>query len=412
MKVLHLSKRDIKGGAACATYRLHTELRELNIESKMLVQIKDSNDPDVSEPKNFITKLLSRIRTKLDSLPLKLYQKNKGVFSVNLIPDRLIHRIEKVNPEIVHLHWVAGGFLHPKSLKKINSSIVWTFHDMWPFTGGCHYSGNCKKYTEICGSCPKLNSNREKDISRLVWNKKYINWLDLDLTIVTPSTWLSDCVEQSSIFENKDIKTIPNGVDIRKYSPKKEIRNNLRKFNILKNENIILFGGNALNPRKGFGDLKKALKFLETSSRFINNTSIVIFGNNDLTDHLFFNQSEFTFNNLGYIDDDILPNLYSLSDVTILPSKQDNLPNIVLEALSSGCPCIAYDIGGMSDMIEHKKNGYLAKPYEPKDLARGIKWILNEKSENLSVNARNKVKNNFKIEKVANQYIDLYKNIL
>jgi len=101
-------------------------------------------------------------------------------------------------------------------------------------------------------------------------------------------------------------------------------------------------------------------------------------------------------------------------DVVVVPSIQENLSNTVMEALACGTPCVAFDVGGMLDLIEHQRNGYLARPFESLDLARGMEWILASKERwcSLSERARERVETEFDLRVVTKRYIALYLDLL
>jgi len=176
MKILIVNTYDILGGAAKAAYRLHRSLLSAGIDSKILVQTKKSDDYTVIPiyGSNKIGKAFSLIRPTLDQIPLKFYKNRiKTPFSPACLPfSKAIEKIKEINPDIVHLHWIAGGMIKIEDLAKIDKPIVWTLHDNWAFTGGCHIKWNCEKYTDICGACPVLGSNKEYDLSKKVWFRK------------------------------------------------------------------------------------------------------------------------------------------------------------------------------------------------------------------------------------------------
>jgi len=147
MNVLHLNTSDTGGGAARAAYRLHTGLRSNDVDSRMLVQNKDTKDDSVYGPEGVRGTVKSQIRRQFDKLPLIQYSnRDPELFSPAWTPERRTKQIAKHDPDIVHLHWVSGGFIRPKTIAQITVPVVWTLHDMWPFTGGCHYSKSCTKY--------------------------------------------------------------------------------------------------------------------------------------------------------------------------------------------------------------------------------------------------------------------------
>ncbi|MDP5337685.1 MAG: glycosyltransferase, partial [Nodularia sp. (in: cyanobacteria)] len=221
IKPLLINTNDIDGGAARAAYRLHQGLQKINIDSTMLVGNKTSDDITVLGANSKLDKGWAKIAPTLDSLPLKFYpQRNdKLIFSLQWLPDQLAAQIAQSNPDVINLHWINGGYLRIETLAKFKKPIVWTLHDMWAFTGGCHYSGGCDKYTKSCGACPQLGSQREGDISRWIWQRKAKAWENINLTIVTPSLWLADCARKSILFQNLRIEVIPNGLDTEVYKP-------------------------------------------------------------------------------------------------------------------------------------------------------------------------------------------------
>jgi len=410
LKVLAVNTQDIVGGAAKAAHRLHTGLRQIGVESIMLVQVKTSDDPFVI---NFFErssqKIIPALRYRIDKLPLKFYKHRENkIWSVGWWPSRINKYINKINPDIVHMHWITGGFISISELRRIKKPIIWTLHDAWPFTGGCHYFYNCDKYIYNCGACPQLGSSLKNDLSKREWKKKNKNWRNLNLVIVTPSNWLAKHAKKSSLFSKFRIEVIPNGLDLSIYKPidKQFAR---KVLNLPLDKKIVLFGAinSTSNERKGFKYLKKAIEIL-SKKPLRRDVELVIFGTSNCTYDL-----GLKINCLGKISDEItLALVYSAADVFVAPSIQDNLPNTVMEALACGTPCVAFNIGGMPDMIDHNENGYLAQPFDSVDLANGIEKILSEDSERFLVNTRKKVEENFEITKVARRYYLLYQEVL
>lgn len=412
MKPLILSTSD-RGGAGRAAHRLHQGLRGTGIESQMLVQDKVGDDATVIEPSNKVNKGIAKLKPTLDKLPLQLYQqRDRTTYSVQWLPDKIATQVARFNPDIVNLHWINEGFVQIETLAKLNKPLVWTLHDMWAFTGGCHYNQECDRYTNSCGACPQLHSNKNWDLSRWIWERKAKAWQDLKLTIVTPSQWLAKCAISSSILQNQKIKVIPNGLETQTYKPIE--RHLARKIlNLPDNKQLILFGAmNATSDlRKGFHLLQLALKSLHQSA-CAEQFELVVFGASQPVVETNFN---FKTHYLGKLSDDIsLTLIYSSADVFIAPSIQDNLPNTVMESLACGTPCVAFNIGGMSEMIEHQKNGYLAQPLNTEDLAQGIFWVLENRDryQKLAHRSREKVEQEFTLELQAKRYLSLLKEVL
>ena len=415
MKIISLSSFDTKGGAARASYRLHQGLNKISVDSWILSQIKYSQDPKVIGAKSAsgIEQAKTGLRLTLDQLPLKRYSnREKQRFSPNWLPYQIMPQIAAIDPDLINLHWIGAGYIPIEALAKFKRPIVWTLHDMWAFTGGCHYNQSCEKYTASCGACPLLGSDRETDLSRKVWQRKQQAWRDLDLTVVTPSQWLADCARSSSLFGNQRIEVIPYGLDLDTYRPiDRQTARDLLK--LPRDKQLVLFLSlNATSDkRKGFHLLQPALAKLSHNG-WQSKLELMVVGASEPE-----NPPELGFKThyLGTLNDDLtLALAYSAADVFVAPSLQDNLPNTVLEAIACGTPCVAFDIGGMPDMVEDRVNGYLAKPYEIDDLVRGISWILEDeaRTQTLSRQAREKAEREFALLIQARRYEAIYREIL
>lgn len=413
IKPLLLNTSDIIGGAARAAYRLHQGLKNIGVDSQMLVQNKQSDDYSVIAPVSKLSKGIGKLTPTLDSIPLQIYpQRDRSTYSVQWLPDNLAAQVAQINPDVINLHWINGGYLKIETIAKFNKPIVWTLHDMWAFTGGCHYNGDCMNYTNSCGTCPQLHSNKEKDLSRWIWQRKAKAWQNLNITIVTPSHWLAKCAASSSLLKDMRIEVIPNGLDAKQYKPiQKSVARSI--LGLPEDKQLILFGAMSAtsDPRKGFNFLQSALQNLSQSG-WRERAELVVFGSSQPKNHP---EIGFKLHYLGKLNDDIsLSLVYAAADVFIAPSVQDNLPNTVMESLSCGTPCVAFDIGGMPDMIEHQQNGYLAKPFNLEDLARGIAWVLEdeERLRKLGVNGREKVEQQFNIDMQSHSYLSLFADMI
>jgi glycosyltransferase involved in cell wall biosynthesis len=411
MKSLLINTSDITGGAAIAAYRIHKGLQEIGISSKMLVQTKLSDDRTVIAPCTKVEKGLALLRPTLDSVFKKLFSGgSKTIFSPAWLPfSNILSQINSISPDIVHLHWICDGMLRIEELKRINKPIIWTLHDMWSFTGGCHYNDGCERFQQACGNCPQLNRSGKNDLSRSVLRRKKKAWSKLNITIVTPSTWLAECAKESSLFSGHRIEVIHNGFNLDLFKPiNKTTAREI--WDLPNNKKLILFGAMsaASDHRKGFDLLYEGIEQL--SAKWSDRGELMVFGSSEPE-----NPPDFGLpvHYLGYLYDDVsLALLYSAADVMVTPSRQDNLPNIVAESLACGTPAVAFDIGGMPDMIDHKVNGYLAKPFDVSGLAAGIDWVLSDdkRHKDLCLKARKKAVACFDIETIAKQYAELYES--
>lgn len=408
MKILTVSTYDIQGGAARAAYRLHKALLCSGVESYMLVQNKISNDPYVIGPSSKIQKIIGKIRPKLDSIPVRILYSNYSsiLFSPSWLGfSNIVNKINKISPDVVHLHWICGGMMTIDDIARIKAPIVWSLHDMWAFTGGFHYE-NTEEFHAVSKNNSLIGTKKIDKLSKkLLKRKKEIFAKKNDMTIVGLSRWMSEEAKKSKIFGNKNIVNIPNPIDTDLFSPMNKFE--ARKLLNLPNEKkLILFGAMSATKdrRKGWLELNSALNKVSS-----NHAELVVFGS-DNDNYEYPLPVQFT----GTIKDDkTLKILYSACDVMVVPSLQENLANTIMEALSCGLPVVGFDIGGNSDMITHKTNGYLANPFSSNDLAYGINWIIeNTKNNKLSENARSKVVNTFESELVASKYINLYQSLL
>ena len=412
MKILIVNTSDIQGGAARAAYRLHKALLSSGVDSQMLVQSKSSDDYTVQTMASTkIQKGLNKLRPTLDSIPVRFYKnKTKTPFAASWLPfSGVVDKINEINPDVVHLHWICGGMIRVEDIARIKAPIVWSLHDMWAFTGGCHYDEECGGYEKECGNCKVLGSDKQNDLSKKIFHRKHKSFnAKKDMTIVGLSRWLNDASKNSILLKDKKHINLPNPVDTTTFKPfDKEKSREL--WSLPKDKNLVLFGamGATSDPRKGFKELSEAM----TKMQQTDDVEFVVFGSSKPQ-----NAPDFGFKThyLGSLADDVsLVTLYSAVDVMIVPSLQENLSNAIMESLACGTPVVGFDIGGNSDMIEHKQNGYLVKPFDTTDLKDGIEWILNATNyDELCVNAREKVVRESDSEVVAKKYINLYKEIL
>ena len=346
----------------------------------------------------------------LDQVPIKFYKsKSKTMFSTAWLTYKsIIKKINQMNSDIVHLHWINNGMLRVEDLAIIKVPIVWSLHDMWAFTGGCHYDEECGGYKNNCGNCKVLNSIKNRDLSLKVFSRKKKTYSKINnLTIVGLSKWLTKSAKKSTLLKNSNVVNLPNLIDTDLYKP---LDQNLCRdlFKLPKDKKLVLFGamGATSDPRKGYSKLKDALDKIDSEV-----TEFVAFGN---TESQISSGLKININFIGRKDDDeSLVALYNACDVMVVPSIQENLSNVIMESLACGTPVVAFNIGGNEDMIDHNINGYLARPFDTKDLAEGIEWVLwNSNYLDLSAAARKTVVENFSEKFIVEKYTQLYKQVL
>jgi glycosyltransferase involved in cell wall biosynthesis len=293
-------------------------------------------------------------------------------------------------------------------ISRIKKPIVWTLHDMWAFCGAEHYT---EEYRWKVGyeNYNRPVYERGFDLNKWTWKRKKRLWKN-GIPIVTPSIWLGDCVKNSNLMSKWPTTIIPNPINnlVWKSMEKKLARNFL---NLPENKTLLLFGamGGSIDPRKGFDLLKESLHFIRNND---NNIELVVFGQSSPKSPP---ELGYPIHFVGHLNDEIsLRILYSSADVMIIPSRQDNLPNTGLEAQVCGLPVVAFNIGGMPDIVAHKKTGYLAKPFDTKDLADGISWVLSDISLHKSIqeNSRKRAIELWSEDIVGKKYITLYESVI
>lgn len=419
IKILTVNVSDSSGGAARAAYRIHKAVIEAGVEGQFLVKNKALNDASVLAVgsfdkkypfSNIIRYVQHKIKNKIQQARWRPYAEREDVFLSDLRSSEIHGALQKIDFDILHLHWINLRFLDLRELRKINKPIVWTLHDCWAFTGICHYFYDCERYTQGCGKCPHLHSDNANDLSAKVWQQKKQIYQGLNMHIVTPSHWLANAARKSSLFSQFPVSVIPNPIDTDYFCP----GNKVEACEELKQDaskKYILFGAmNALNDsRKGFVEFKRAMQYFEHHYND-GNTEILIFGSNEAPE---MELNNIAIKNLGMLHDKKLLAAYRAAHVMVVPSLSENLSNIIMESLACGTPVVAFNIGGNADMIDHLKNGFLAKSLVIENLAKGINYcLLNNVDGALSEAAREKVVGNFGVEAVGERYKKLYDSLI
>lgn len=408
MKILTVSATDRVGGAGIAAYRLHRALLRSGQQAQMLVWRKVSADPSVVRLGERL-RLRQRIQRRLAAsrhrrrLLRNPRQPDAAYWSSNQFSYPIASTINDFEPDLVHLHWIGDNFLPIAELSRIKAPLVWTLHDMWAFTGGCHYAGDCRRFDADCGRCPQLLHPGSNDMSARIAREKQRAWAQLPLTVVCPSRWLAERAAGSVVLRDKRIEIIANPIDHDIFKPldKSTAR---RAFNLPLDRQLVLFGavGGTSDPRKGFAYLREALGGLEARD----GVEVAVFGAETIDAP----ELDLPLHNMGQLRDELSLNLlYNACDVYVLPAQQDNLPNTVMESLASGTPCVAFDSGGLADLVQHQENGYLAKAKDPVDLLRGIQWTLAQSWYADALHQQSRERYSF--QRISDQYLRLYRSL-
>jgi glycosyltransferase involved in cell wall biosynthesis len=377
----------------------------------MLVNEQSQQDEFIDSPTSGYDKIMARLAPRLERIAERFSCTSAGMVSPSWVPDRLSGRIKKHAPDILNLHWVNHGLMRIETLPRLRQPVVWTLHDMWAFAGGEHYVGESTRYIEGYNAENRPASCTGLDINRWIWKRKKKSWSNLrNIVIAAPSKWLAECASRSSLFRDYRIAVLPNGVDHERFHPiDRCVARNI--LGLPEEKKVILFGAGCAtsDKRKGFHLLVEAIQKLEHEVNPAN-YELVVFGSKS-GDGSFSMKTHY----LGKLQDEISMALaYAAADVFVAPSLEDNLPNTVLESLSCGTPVVAFNIGGMPDMVSHKKNGYLAPGFDTNELANGLLWVVEDKLrwEKLSQEARSTVVQSFTLQRSASRYVDLYEELL
>ena len=414
MRVLLVNTSERTGGAAVAANRLMETLKNNGVKAKMLVQKKDSDSLTVVELGN---SWLQRMRFLYERfcIFMHLRMQRNHLFETDIANAGAdITRLpEYREADVIHLHWINQGMLSLRSIRKIVASgkpIVWTMHDAWPATAICHYTKGCKAFTNECHHCRLLPGNGSRhDLANRVWRRKMRILENANITFVACSRWLEGQARKSRLLQGHTVVSIPNCIDTRVYCPqdKAEAR---RKLSLPADKRLLLFVSQRVtDERKGMSYLIEAINIIAGQSpEWRENTGIVILGGHadDYTGQLPLP----IYYPLGYIDNEkTIVDAYNAVDLFVIPSLEDNLPNTIMEALACGVPCVGFKTGGIPEMIDHKRNGYVAEYRKADDLARGIKWVFDEAdSESLGKEAVKKVATTYSQNSVALKYIEIY----
>jgi glycosyltransferase involved in cell wall biosynthesis len=406
MRVAHYSAALV---AQSAARRLELALRNEGMEAYSLVR-SGAHDDIRQLPQNKWSRLIRSVGKRLEKKRLQWYGLPLEALWTSSFLGVPADSVQLWgSPDILHLHWIADGALDLASVARSNIPVVWTMHDTWPFTGGCHILDGCEKYQERCIHCPCFSVQRGRGYVARQFALKQKAYQAIGITVVSPSRSYLEKAKRSALLHSADVRHIPNCIDTALFRPIDKI---LAKqvLQLPETETIIMFGAVSVTDRHKGIDL--ALDALQRVAASTDGTSFtcVSFGGGRLPEDL-----PFPVISLGRLSDQIsLVLAYSAADMFVCPSRQDNLPNTVLESLACGTPVVGFAVGGIPDMVEHGVNGYLATPEEPEDLARGISLLLGDTNlrQRMSAAGREKVEREFSFPTIARKHIALYEDIL
>ena len=406
-KILFLNSFSQYGGASIACQRLKAALSEYDdLEIELLAH--------AIAPQYAQSSLWAWLRFMAERLHYRLVLKEReqlfnfspASFGQNISRHQLV-----LQADILHLHWTNFGFLSLKTLEQLvalQKPIVWTLHDMWAFTGGCHYAGVCRNYEQRCGNCAYLDKSSEHDLSNQIWQRKVkILAKASQIHFVTCSKWLAGEAKASSLLRNFRVTAIPSPLDVSVFQTisakeKEDLRN---KYGLEGDKFYLLFGAmNVQDKRKGFVYLLEAL-YLLVQNYPESKVELLVVGK---VNPIEMPEMPFPVHYLGSFSGDKMAEAYQLADAFALPSLEDNLPNTIVEAMACGLPCLAFDTAGLTEMIAHQENGYLASYKNAGSLAQGIKYFLETPLAPLAHHAREFVLQKYTAKVVTEAYRTVY----
>lgn len=403
MKVLLLNTYP-QGGAGNACRRLQSALQESGVEAPLLTQ------EEVGGKWPFYAERLS-------FLP---YERDKSVrFAYSLANfghDLSRHPLVR-EADVLHLHWINQGFLSLPNIHRLatlGKPVVWTLHDMWAFTGGCHYSGDCTRYEASCGQCPYLRRPGPADLSNRVWQRKKALFPE-NIQFVTCSQWLGDVAARSGLLKNSPVRAIPNPIDTTQFQPAPDAERAAfrQELGVSPTAFLVLFAAMKIGEeRKGFKYLLEALQMVRQANQQLP-IEILVLGKSNPEELA---ALPYPVHALGLIHDTSqLARAYGVADLFVIPSLEDNLPNTVMEALACGTPVAGFATGGIPEMVGHLQEGYIAPQHDSAELARGIARMAQETAATpgkMRSAARHKVEQHYANPVVATRYLDLYRELL
>ena len=414
MKILHLNTFDT-GGAAIAAKRLHLALLEQGVESKMLFVKKASNAIEETfevEARTFT--LWDRLKVKTKALlkqPIGYWQQlnhhlkgqdsNMGLFSLPYSDFDLTLNEHIKWADVINLHWVPSMWDY-NLFQKLNKPIVWTLHDMNVFTGGCHYTGNCIGFTTDCKNCPQLLGTRNSDLSHKVLSYKQKQTRQVSITYIALCDWMKNSLRSSLIYKNEDIFKIYNSLDTKIFKPINQTKARAA-LSVPLDRKIVLFVSERIdNQRKGGSLLPVIIQKLKEEN--IHFYSIGAPKVEEIDDNLF---------QLGIIqDEETMAKVYNIADVLIVPSTEDNLPNVMLEALCCGLPVVSFSNGGMNEIIKPGENGLLVKEQTSEAMIRAVEEYFLNSNKYDKVNISENAQSLFNASNQAKAYIEVYQELL
>ncbi len=416
MRILQINTHAGQGGAGRVMCRLHHALNRRGHRSRIVARSRAQKEANVyclDDVTRIRPPVLMRIVRGLGWRIDKWFD----VPTLHLTTRRLLASRLFQTSDVIHLHNLHGRYFNYHLLPALTAAkpTVWTLHDMWAFTGHCAYSYECDRWRKGCHHCPLLKPNKRAlvepgptlvDRTRQVWRRKRVIYRHSRFSVVTPSRWLQRLAQESIVGEGRTVHFIPNGVDLEVFKPIERVQARAH-FGIPQEARVILFAAEkTTSKRKGFLYLLQALDRLRDPA-----VVLVVMGKP--SDRSL--PPRFRVVELGFIQDEVTQSLaYNAADLFVFPSLADNQPLVLIEALACGTPVVAFDAGGIPEMVRHMETGYLARYKDAADLSHGIETLLNDEEMHcrMRIRCRQIAEAEYGLDLQAERYLELYEQIL
>jgi glycosyltransferase involved in cell wall biosynthesis len=395
------------GGANCATRRLHRSLQRIGVDSRLLldatIKTRCDSDPLLSEAKAAVLRhYVERNRTPVTNTHFSLYIDGADVSGLPHVQ----------SSDIVHLHWTAS-FQTPDDVLALLQikPVVWTLHDLGPLTGGCHFSAGCTKFAGDCDGCPQLISDPFRVTATTLRDKRNA-WTGRQITFIAPSRYIEALARKSSVAQESgaSIQYLPNGIDVDAYHPlsKAIARSRLG----LPSEGTYVLCGSLYNGerRKGLHLVERVLGATAARLNASEPLNLLTVGDPQIDTGTSDGIRVFQF---GRVTDEIMASLYAAADVFLLPSLEDNSPCMLLESLSCGTPVVAFDVGGISEVLRDDACGRIVPPGDHVAMAAALSALLSDpgRLQQMSDIAREHIVQHFSDVASARAHANLYEAV-
>lgn len=411
MRIAFISPHDFKGGASRIGYYLFSGFKNLGYETAFFVGKQSLEDQDVHQVQKFATKSQKYYGKVMKRI-------NRELGHEHFYYPNSTQQILSWKPDIIHVHNPQGGYFQLTALNEISKQVpvLFTLHDPWMFTGHCSYFIECERWLKGCGDCPDLNRrpSLKRDGTAFNWKRKKKLYQYSSFYVATPSAWLLKEAERSILKEGIiESRVINNGVNQEVFRPKDTAE--LRfKLGIPQDEMVLLYVVNSnmrTNPYKDFTTISNALDHLKKIKKSDQKFTFIALG----TDGEEVNEDGVRMLYAGFqTDTEVLSSYFNMANLYLHAARAENYPNVVMEALACGTPCVVTNTGGVPEQIKEGKTGWVVRFEGAKEMAERILLTSTDRAMLIQMrkNCRNWIVENHTLEHMLDEYLDFYKTII